>query len=686
MISSSSKSLAELERVEKIEILEKFWEQRALSKDENQRKTSIDNIKNYFLLAFCEPGLTQKQWEDKLNKAWADDSAFKNKETFFKFFAHIDTIKSVGIAEELIELPKIINKPVTINDDKQKLLEDYIKERKLTVAAAVGSIKNKVKPICSENYKTSDMFSIQSITKVFTGLLALRMLEEGVITSDDLEKPSIKLTESATNKLENHPKILARLKEATLHQALTHHAGLGVGEGAGFGDYYSKYISAIDTALETKQTPPKVNGVEDFIQFIPNQAAPFGKDNYKYSNSGIVLAAMSLENLYNQHRLKHPEKKLEMLDFDGMMKKYVTGSQAANMAYFEPLPSPRMKVKHHKNDPYTIYMRGSPGGGYLSTVDDLQKFAQWFSIKCENNTFVELIKKYGQEFCPCPQTKTIEHTGDGPYNSGFFSLNWETGNLVIVLNDQRAVAASEVGRQMKFNILCEPTGQLKNEQAMGAKQDLSQKSIDTSQKAILKPMEKMIENLKKRFGEKFEDFKRIISDDGMRDLQTVSPVAKQEVQFLLDHKDEFDPVTAIAIKRRQNITAILASDKGNEILKQKFISLNEVMSMPHPHHITALCSEYGLVALKEQLIAAKDALKFGENSSLYLEALCTENGLTRLRDAKNAGNLQSMITTIIEHANKFNNAGVLEHALKTGTSIEAIQADITKQDNHLRHG
>lgn len=198
---------------------------------------------------------------------------------------------------------------------------------------------------------------------------------------------------------------------------------------------------------------PEIRSIEEFIPFIPNQTAAagtVGADNWHYSNSGIILAALSLEHLYNERRDKTLEP--EPLSFDEIMKKYVTGPTAANMSCFQASPQ-GLNVRQDVANPIAAHMVGSPGGGYFSTAEDLGKFARWMHDKCQDTRFVELIGQYGQEFCPYPQSKTIEHTGDGPSSSGFFSLNWETGNLVVVLNDQRAIAASEVGREIQDHTL-----------------------------------------------------------------------------------------------------------------------------------------------------------------------------------------------------------------------------------------
>ncbi len=453
---SSPRSWSEQEQYEKSIILQKFWDQRVLSTDAKQRERSINAIKNQFLLALPAPGFNQNEWIDKVNKAWADGSAFKSSKIFFEFFSHIHSVTSVGLAENLMPQPTIKNEAVDITDAERKTLQQYTKDRNIAVTAMMGSVKTKTIEVCPKDYKTSDVFSIESVSKVFTGVLALRLLEEKIISEADLKSTPLKIEKSAEDLLAQHsPLVLEQMKKVSLHQALTHYAGLGVGKDVGLGDYYSLYIGAIKAARRTGQSFTAVNKIEDFIPFIPNQISTpgtVGSEHYHYSNSGIVLGALSLEYLYNKNR--NLELEPEPLSFNEIMKKYVTGPKEAKMSYFESSPK-GLGVKFNPDDLNTKHMIGSPGGGYYSSAESLTNFAKWIYEKCQDPHFTKLIEQYGQEFCPYPQSKTIEHSGDGPSNSAFFSLNWGTGNFVILLNDQRAFAATEVGRAIKNNIMSE---------------------------------------------------------------------------------------------------------------------------------------------------------------------------------------------------------------------------------------
>lgn len=299
--------------------------------------------------------------------------------------------------------------------------------------------------ICSAGNQPSDKFSIHSIGKVFTGILAMRMLSEGVISEIDFAENPIQLDQKVNDTLDRAPKVRDRLKEITLHQALTHHAGLGVGEGVPSGDYMANYGHDI----ESGNTKAK-DKIADFLPYIFNQVST--KDEHHYSNTGMLIGGLSLEYLYDKHRLEHPDKKLEQLDFNGLMQKYVI--EPAGLSNFQN--NPLDNFKYNKDEPNAKSFTSGPSGGSFTTANDLERFGKWLYEECRKQpgpsgelALMDLIKKYGQEFF---HDDKIAHPGDAPSGSAYFSLNLQTGNIVIVLNDQKRGAASEVGYAIEDNI------------------------------------------------------------------------------------------------------------------------------------------------------------------------------------------------------------------------------------------
>lgn len=460
-MTQTRKSWAQDELEEKEIILKRFWDECVNSPDATLRENSLRNLKNYFLRTHPPRGTNIKDWGDKLNREWADGSAFKDKDTFYSYFTHIASMKSVGYAENLVPARTFGTDSARVSSTDLAELAQYAQDKDVAISSAFGSIHASVQSSCTGGCTTSDVISTQSVTKVFTGVLALRLLEEDIISHNEFTRAPLQISDTTRQTLEAHgkTKILGQLETVSLHQALTHHGGLGVGEGISEGDYYGAYLVAVESAKESDKPYPEITSVNSFLQFIPNQVSISGPvddgKSFVYSNSGIILAALSLEHLYNKFATKHPERNLPPLDFDGILKQYVTGPSAANMKCFEASPE-NLPTKFNPDDQLSMHMVGTPGGGYHTTVEDLQKFAKWLGGKCHEEKFQNLVVGFGQEFCPNPESHRIEHTGDGPFNSMFFSLNWENGNVVIVANNQGANIASEVGRLINENILMRP--------------------------------------------------------------------------------------------------------------------------------------------------------------------------------------------------------------------------------------
>lgn len=460
-MTQARKNWAQEELEEKEIILKRFWDERVNSPDASLRENSLRNLKNYFFRSHPPREANINDWGDKLNREWADGSAFKDEETFYSYFTHITSMKSVGYAENLVPAREFGTRAARVSSTDLGALSQYTQDKDIAISSAFGSIHTGIKSSCTGGCATSDVISTQSVTKIFTGVLALRLVECGIISENEFTRLPLQISDATRQTLEalGKSKILEQLEKVSLHQALTHHAGLGVGEGISEGDYYGAYLAAVESARATGTTFPQISSVNSFLQFIPNQTAVYGavddRNSFVYSNSGIILAALSLEHLYNKFAAEHPDRNLPPLDFNGLLKQYVTGPTAAEMKCFEASPE-NLPTKFNPDDQLSAHMVGTPGGGYHSTVEDLQKFAEWLSVKCHEERFQKLIVDFGQEFCPNPESHRIEHTGDGPFNSMFFSLNWENGNVAIVANNRGANIASEVGRLINENILMRP--------------------------------------------------------------------------------------------------------------------------------------------------------------------------------------------------------------------------------------
>lgn len=112
---------------------------------------------------------------------------------------------------------------------------------------------------------------------------------------------------------------------------------------------------------------------------------------------------------------------------------------------------------------------GGPAGCYWATVEDLSKFSMWLYERSKQPAFMELIKKYGQEFYN-DKTKIIEHPGHisnlpgSPTGSAsaMFSLSLNTGNTVITLSDQSSDIATHLETIIRKNVYSDTASILEN--------------------------------------------------------------------------------------------------------------------------------------------------------------------------------------------------------------------------------
>ena len=83
----------------------------------------------------------------------------------------------------------------------------------------------------SENVESNTSFATHSVGKLFTGVLTIEALRQGILEEDQLHQP-VRLEQSVLDKLPEN--VRERLKTTTLHQLMTHKSGLG--------DYLDNYI------------------------------------------------------------------------------------------------------------------------------------------------------------------------------------------------------------------------------------------------------------------------------------------------------------------------------------------------------------------------------------------------------------------------------------------------------------
>src|SRR5579863_9267852 len=126
-------------------------------------------------------------------------------------------------------------------------LKDYIRDTKFSGVVYLSD-ENNVYRIASEKFELVQenklIFAIHSIGKVYTGMLALIMLQDGIIDESVLFSP-LEIGSGATQCLPLS--VQQHLHKTTLYKTMVHKGG--------FSDYLGKYVAAVRRDLDAEQHP-----------------------------------------------------------------------------------------------------------------------------------------------------------------------------------------------------------------------------------------------------------------------------------------------------------------------------------------------------------------------------------------------------------------------------------------------
>ncbi len=344
-----------------------------------------------------------------------------------------DQLLSIDSGEKLnvISPTLLSNHPVTITKSDLANLREHMRDINFSGAVALSDGTDTY-TVSSDNLLDPQVpFSIHSIGKVFTGVLALRMIEEGMISVKVLDQP-IQLKPEVIAKLK--PKVREQLKHTTLRAVMLHHGR--------YGDYLGNYQNAIETALKENKSPPTVDSPEDLLRFADKDLAKPDSAGYAYSNLGLLLVGLSLQHLYNS---QHDEQ----MTYDELLRDYVL-EPAGVQVYKRHKPS---KARVNSEDKVASYIAGGPAGGAWSTVGDLARFGDWLGAKCEdsNSPFFQLIEEFGGEFF---SHREIAHGGSIESASAHLSHRLDNGVTLSVVSDMTGLGvASNLAQVIQENIL-----------------------------------------------------------------------------------------------------------------------------------------------------------------------------------------------------------------------------------------
>ncbi len=326
-----------------------------------------------------------------------------------------------------LESPSDSLPPVHIDKSKKiitsedlKDLKEYIQDTQFSGVVYLSDEKNTYR-VSSEQFESRKedelIFAIHSIGKVYTGILTLIMLEEGVIKESSLFSP-LKVDTLTMQSLPLN--VQQRIRATTLYDTMIHRGG--------FGDYLGKYVDAIESSIKAQRPIPLPHHPEDFLPFSDEKVFNLEPGESRYSNLGILLLGLSIQYHY---------QKFEPLDYNSILKKHILDKAGITLFCSKP-----PQGNFNQEDAIAGYLCGSPAGGYWTTVKHLHAFGEWIRQKCiQDSDFMGLVEKYGQEFYSA-DNREIVHGGGIPSSSAFFSVFLDNGVTIAIASDKANKEAS----------------------------------------------------------------------------------------------------------------------------------------------------------------------------------------------------------------------------------------------------
>jgi CubicO group peptidase (beta-lactamase class C family) len=302
-----------------------------------------------------------------------------------------------------------------------KTLEQYIKESDVNASVAIGNVNNHIGYTSSADIA----YPTHSVTKIFTGILLIEMIHQGILDDSFIDKPLFKqLSKDAIKLL---PQTIANHlydNKVTLRQVMNHEAGIG---DYGYDDGTGSYRQTLKRALDDNTVAlPDMTSIANFLPFADTRVSKVNE--WRYSNLGITLVGLALEYHYQIYRSKNPTMKLHKANFNTLLDYYILKPSGID-CFTRQRPENGADI-----DKISNHWSASPAGGYWSTTKELAKFGKWLYQKCQGKSFLSLLKAYGMEFY---RDGRIEHPGESTSSSAFFSLSLDTGNLMAILANKR---------------------------------------------------------------------------------------------------------------------------------------------------------------------------------------------------------------------------------------------------------
>ncbi len=263
-------------------------------------------------------------------------------------------------------------------------------------------------------------FNLGSMNKMFTATAIMQLVEQGKISLDA----------RIIDYVPDYPNQDVA-KRVTIHQLLTHTAGLG--------QYWTPEFMKTSKDLFRK--------VADYIPLFVNDSLLFEPGSrYSYSNAGFMVLGLIIEKVtgedYFEYVRENIYKPAGMINTDAYENDYVVPNLAVG---YTEMGAEKGRVK---NNLFMHVCKGGPAGGGYSTVEDLLAFgnaltgnklltAPSMKTMTAGKVKAEANAMYAYGFLDRDENghHIIGHTGGFPGISGYLGIFTDLGYTVCVLSN-----------------------------------------------------------------------------------------------------------------------------------------------------------------------------------------------------------------------------------------------------------
>ena len=200
-------------------------------------------------------------------------------------------------------------------------------------------------------------FRIASISKMFTAVSVLKLIEEGKLSFDTSIKKYLDLQDYEI------------CEAVDIHSLLTHTSGIG--------DYFDEENDDWD-AMWLSNPIYNMRKHSDYYSMFSKKPSVFKTgEKYKYSNAGYILLGMAIEKASGLSYFDYVKKELfhkqDMGNSDFISLDMVYDDVAEG---YIPIKSPSSAITGWQRNIYKITPEAAADGGATSTAEDLIKFMQ----------------------------------------------------------------------------------------------------------------------------------------------------------------------------------------------------------------------------------------------------------------------------------------------------------------------